>query len=74
VPSRLVEQRATGVLLRDTGALHLADGAVAHAERPAAPGIEVLLTAGGLPAWFQSIGADPDAALMRRLPAALERL
>lgn len=45
--ARLAEQRATGVLLRDTGALYLDGGAVVHAESPAAPGIEVLLTAGG---------------------------
>ncbi|UWE10764.1 transcriptional regulator [Actinacidiphila bryophytorum] len=45
--SRLAQERATGVLVRDTGALYLADGEVVHAESPAAPGIEVLLTAGG---------------------------
>ncbi|MBY8882132.1 transcriptional regulator [Streptomyces sp. PLK6-54] len=44
---RLAERRATGALLRDTGVLYLADGAVVHAESPAAPGIDVLLTAGG---------------------------
>lgn len=58
--SRLVAQRATGVLLRDTGALYLADGAVVHAESPAAPGIEVLLTAGGRltpEAWREAVAA-----------------
>ncbi|MGN9795802.1 transcriptional regulator [Streptomyces sp. NPDC054847] len=44
---RLAEERATGVLVRDHGALYLADGQVVHAESPAAPGVEVLLTAGG---------------------------
>lgn len=55
---RLAEDRATGALLRDTGVLYLADGAVVHAESPAAPGIETLLTAGGrLPAerWREAV-------------------
>ncbi|WP_333767943.1 transcriptional regulator [Streptomyces sp. IBSBF 2435] len=58
--SRLAEERATGVLLRDAGALYLEDGAVAHAESPAAPGIEVLLTAGGRlssEAWQEAVEA-----------------
>jgi hypothetical protein len=69
--SRLVEQRATGVLLRDTGALYLADGAVVHAESPAAPGIEVLLTAGGRlspEAWREAVdAAGADCATGRWL-------
>ncbi|SEG74704.1 hypothetical protein SAMN05216223_109268 [Actinacidiphila yanglinensis] len=55
---RLAEQRATGALLRDTGILYLLDGQVVHAESPAAPGIEVLLTVGGrLPAdaWQEAV-------------------
>lgn len=55
---RLAEERATGALLRATGTLYLADGAVVHAESPAAPGIEQLLTAGGrLPAeaWREAV-------------------
>jgi hypothetical protein len=55
---RLAQQRATGALLRDTGTLYLLDGAVVHAESPAAPGIEVLLTVGGrLPAeaWQEAV-------------------
>ncbi|WP_202238353.1 transcriptional regulator [Actinacidiphila reveromycinica] len=44
---RLARERATGALLRDSGTLYLLDGAVVHAESPAAPGIEVLLTVGG---------------------------
>ncbi|WP_327293053.1 transcriptional regulator [Streptomyces sp. NBC_01198] len=58
--SRLAEQRATGVLLRDTGALYLDAGEVVHAESPAAPGIEVLLTAGGRlspEAWQEAVAA-----------------
>lgn len=44
---RLVAERATGALLRDTGTLYLVDGKVVHAESPAAPGLDVLLTASG---------------------------
>jgi hypothetical protein len=69
--SRLAEQRATGVLLRDTGALYLADGTVVHAESPAAPGIEVLLTVGGRltpQAWREAVdAAGADCATGRWL-------
>jgi hypothetical protein len=44
---RLADERATGALLRDHGTLYLTDGRIVHAESPAAPGIDVLLTAGG---------------------------
>ncbi|MFD3521431.1 transcriptional regulator [Streptomyces sp. NPDC058653] len=44
---RLADERATGALLRDHGTLYLAEGRVVHAESPAAPGIDILLTAGG---------------------------
>ncbi|MER5464169.1 transcriptional regulator [Streptomyces sp. NPDC002668] len=44
---RLADERATGVLVRDHGALYLADGQVVHAESPDAPGLDVLLTASG---------------------------
>ncbi|MFD4139041.1 MULTISPECIES: transcriptional regulator [unclassified Streptomyces] len=44
---RLASERATGALLRDRGTLYLVDGQVVHAESPAAPGLDVLLTAGG---------------------------
>ncbi|MEU6485056.1 transcriptional regulator [Streptomyces sp. NPDC046887] len=44
---RLAEDRATGALIRDHGTLYLVDGRVVHAESPAAPGVDVLLTAGG---------------------------
>ncbi|MGW0601395.1 hypothetical protein ACWD11_30280 [Streptomyces sp. NPDC002776] len=45
--SRLAAERATGVLLRECGTLYLAEGRVVHAESPAAPGLDVLLTAHG---------------------------
>ncbi|MFG2677130.1 transcriptional regulator [Streptomyces sp. DT20] len=44
---RLAAERATGALMRDCGTLYLADGEVVHAESPATPGIDVLLTRGG---------------------------
>ncbi|MFI8104514.1 transcriptional regulator [Streptomyces sp. NPDC086023] len=44
---RLADERATGALLRDHGTLFLEDGRIVHAESPATPGIDVLLTAGG---------------------------
>ncbi|MFJ8668349.1 transcriptional regulator [Streptomyces sp. NPDC093600] len=45
--TRLAAERATGALLRDHGTLYLVDGRVVHAESPSAPGLDVLLTAGG---------------------------
>ncbi|MHC3470582.1 transcriptional regulator [Streptomyces sp. 7R007] len=50
--TRLAAERATGVLVRERGTLHLADGLVVHAESPSAPGLDVLLTARG------TLGAD----------------
>ncbi|MGW3125349.1 transcriptional regulator [Streptomyces sp. NPDC001123] len=44
---RLAEERATGVLVREHGTLHLAEGRVVHAESLLAPGLDVLLTARG---------------------------
>ncbi|MCX4787161.1 MULTISPECIES: winged helix-turn-helix domain-containing protein [unclassified Streptomyces] len=44
---RLAAERATGALMRDRGTLYLAEGQVVHAESPATPGIDVLLTTGG---------------------------
>ncbi|MGC5343799.1 transcriptional regulator [Streptomyces sp. DT24] len=44
---RLAVERATGALMRDRGTLYLADGQVVHAESPATPGIDVLLTTSG---------------------------
>ncbi|MFF7182673.1 transcriptional regulator [Streptomyces sp. NPDC008121] len=45
--TRLASERATGALLRDHGTLYLVDGRVVHAESPAAPGLDVLLSAAG---------------------------
>ncbi|MCF3960742.1 transcriptional regulator [Streptomyces fuscigenes] len=45
--TRLAEERATGALLRDHGTLYLSEGRIVHAESPSAPGVDVLLTAGG---------------------------
>ncbi|WP_407704579.1 hypothetical protein, partial [Streptomyces spongiae] len=45
---RLAAERATGVLLRERGTLYLCDGQVVHAESPETPGLDVLLTAGGV--------------------------
>ncbi|MGQ4515252.1 transcriptional regulator [Streptomyces sp. DW26H14] len=62
---RLAEERATGALLRDHGTLYLSEGRIVHAESPAAPGVDVLLTAGGrLPytGWQEAV----DAAGARR--------
>ncbi|QJS11565.1 transcriptional regulator [Streptomyces argyrophyllae] len=55
--TRLAEERATGVLVREHGVLHLAEGRVVHAESPLAPGLDVLLTAHGTlaaAAWQQA--------------------
>ncbi|MFE9452586.1 transcriptional regulator [Streptomyces sp. NPDC006739] len=66
--TRLAEERATGVLVREHGVLHLADGGVVHAESPHAPGLDVLLTAHGTldPAvWRRAAeggGEPPDTA------------
>ncbi|MEU6576192.1 transcriptional regulator [Streptomyces sp. NPDC046805] len=43
--TRLADERATGVLVREHGTLHLAEGHVLHAESPLAPGLDVLLAA-----------------------------
>jgi hypothetical protein len=57
---RLAEERATGALLRDRGTLYLAGGQVVHAESPATPGIDVLLTTGGAlhpDGWWEAVDA-----------------
>lgn len=68
---RLAEQKATGALLRDTGTLYLANGAVVHAESPATPGMESLLTGGGrLPVriWQEAVeAAGADCRIARWL-------
>ncbi|KOV63196.1 hypothetical protein [Streptomyces sp. MMG1121] len=45
--TRLAEERATGVLVREHGTLYLAEGRVVHAESLHSPGLDVLLTAHG---------------------------
>ncbi|MET7603069.1 hypothetical protein ABZU45_11145 [Streptomyces avermitilis] len=45
--SRLAAERATGVLVRECGSLYLSEGQVVHAESPATPGLDVLLTVRG---------------------------
>jgi hypothetical protein len=66
--TRLAEERATGVLVREHGTLYLADGRVVHAESPLAPGLDVLLTAHGTlaaAAWQQAAArtaGPPQAA------------
>ncbi|MET7847379.1 hypothetical protein ABZT48_03845 [Streptomyces avermitilis] len=45
--SRLAAERATGVLVRERGSLYLSEGQVVHAESPATPGLDVLLTVRG---------------------------
>ncbi|MFF4254474.1 transcriptional regulator [Streptomyces sp. NPDC001663] len=55
--TRLAAERATGVLVRERGTLHLADGLVVHAESPYAPGLETLLMTHGTltpEAWQQA--------------------
>ncbi|MGR8010158.1 transcriptional regulator [Streptomyces hypolithicus] len=68
---RLAAERATGALLRDHGTLYLVDGQVVHAESPAAPGIDVLLTSTGrLPAeeWQEAVDrAGPQGRVGRFL-------
>jgi hypothetical protein len=46
--SRLAAERATGVLLRESGSLYLSEGKVVHAESPRSPGLDVLLATGGV--------------------------
>ncbi|MEU3840964.1 transcriptional regulator [Streptomyces sp. NPDC028635] len=68
--TRLAAERATGVLVREGGTLHLADGMVVHAESPYAPGPGVLLTAQGAISaeqWWAAAGVAGDPAGTARL-------
>ncbi len=69
--TRLAAERATGVLEREHGALHLAEGRVVHAESPLAPGLDVLLAAHGTldPAvWWEAVErADEEYGVARLL-------
>ncbi|MFD8572055.1 transcriptional regulator [Streptomyces sp. NPDC057694] len=56
--SRLAAEQATGALIREHGTLYLADGRIVHAESPATPGMDVLLTAGGAvraDGWWEAV-------------------
>ncbi|MFG2882497.1 transcriptional regulator [Streptomyces sp. NPDC048297] len=74
---RLAEEQATGVLVREHGTLHLADGRVVHAESSRAPGLDVLLTAHGTlagAAWQRAAGragGSADAAHLLLAEGAL---
>ncbi|MER6425234.1 transcriptional regulator [Streptomyces sp. NPDC001137] len=61
--TRLAAERATGVLVRERGTLHLAEGLVVHAESPSAPGLDTLLTAHGTltpEAWQRALTEAED--------------
>ncbi|MEV4037115.1 transcriptional regulator [Streptomyces umbrinus] len=65
--SRLAEERATGVLTRERGVLYLVEGQVVHAESPATPGLDVLLTtrgALGSDGWWEAVS---EAGAERRV-------
>ncbi|WP_306943410.1 transcriptional regulator [Streptomyces phaeochromogenes] len=65
--SRLAEERATGVLTRERGVLYLVEGQVVHAESPATPGLDVLLTARGAlgsDGWWEAVS---EAGAERRV-------
>ncbi|KUN37881.1 hypothetical protein AQJ30_15240 [Streptomyces longwoodensis] len=72
--TRLAAERATGVLEREHGTLHLADGQVVHAESPFAPGLADLLLAHGTlaaDAWRQAVErADEEHGAGRLLVEA----
>ncbi|WP_031481325.1 hypothetical protein [Streptomyces bicolor] len=75
--TRLAEERATGVLAREHGTLHLVEGRVVHAESPLAPGLGVLLTAhGALDAatWRDAEDSADEGRLLEHgvTPGALE--
>ncbi|MBT1095247.1 transcriptional regulator [Streptomyces chartreusis] len=75
--TRLAEERATGVLEREHGTLHLADGRVVHAESPLAPSLGMLLTTHGFldAETWQSVeaGAEKEQLLGHGVtPGALE--
>ncbi|GGW76182.1 hypothetical protein GCM10010503_62330 [Streptomyces lucensis JCM 4490] len=75
--TRLAEERATGVLLREHGTLYLAEGRVVHAESAFAPGLDVLLTAHGTlagAAWQRAVADTPGPLQAAELLLDLGRL
>ncbi|MFJ8634232.1 transcriptional regulator [Streptomyces sp. NPDC093568] len=75
--TRLADEHATGVLDREFGTLHLAEGRVVHAESPLAPSLGMLLTAhGALDAeTWQDVEDSADEGRLLRYgvtPGALE--
>lgn len=69
--ARLAAERANGVLVRECGALYLERGQVVGAESPLAPGLDVLLLAGGLldsAGWQEAVErADEQRGVVRQL-------
>ncbi|WP_371670991.1 transcriptional regulator [Streptomyces sp. NBC_00289] len=61
--TRLAAERATGVLVRERGTLHLAEGQVVHAESPSAPALDVLLSTRGTLHAHTDTTAGPTAGL-----------
>ncbi|MEU6810814.1 transcriptional regulator [Streptomyces sp. NPDC046831] len=72
--TRLAAERASGVLVRERGTLHLAEGEVVHAESPCAPDLGVLLAAHGTldaETWQEAVArADERRPVGRLLVAA----
>ncbi|MEU8588211.1 hypothetical protein AB0C59_14620 [Streptomyces sp. NPDC048664] len=67
--SRLAAERATGVLMRDGGMIHLCDGHVVYAESPATPGLDALLMARGAideDGWREAIAHSGGRRLVGR--------
>ncbi|MGW0081306.1 hypothetical protein [Streptomyces sp. NPDC003393] len=71
--TRLAAERASGVLVRERGTLHLSEGLVVHAESPLAPGLDTLLTAHGTltrEAWRDAVSrADEHGGVVHLRPA-----
>ncbi|MEV7129971.1 hypothetical protein [Streptomyces sp. NPDC093260] len=69
--TRLAAERATGVLVREGGALHLDGGLVTYAESPLALGLDALLTAHGTvrsEVWHEALSrADEHRGVARFL-------
>ncbi|MEV6108599.1 transcriptional regulator [Streptomyces sp. NPDC051940] len=68
---QLADQRANGAVLCDAGTLFLRHGAVVHAESPAATGLDVLLTEGGLLSYDEWERAVTEAGARHRVARRL---